>query len=154
MRTKAVWWMLLAVTLAAAGLARGQSADDDKALKEDLRNLQGKWEHTFTADEVKGLLAGFPVGARKVHEVRGNTERVTWYAPDGTAVRVNVVDLRLERRGEDRVCSWFNGKITEGDGAGEAFQDGSFVYRLEGDSWTETLPDGGSIVWKRLKDKK
>jgi hypothetical protein len=143
----------MVLTVAVAGLARGQSAEDDKALKEDLRNLQGKWEHTFTAEEVKGLL-NFPVGMRKFHEVRGNSERVTWYAPDGTAVRVNVVDFRLERRGEERVLSWFNGKVTEGDGAGELFQDGSSVYRLEGDRWTETLPDGQTIVWKRVKDKK
>jgi hypothetical protein len=153
MRRKTVRWALMALTVAVAGLARGQAAEDDKALKEDLRNLQGKWEHTFTAEEVKGVL-NFPVGMRKLHEVRGNSERVTRYAPDGTAFRVNVVDFRLERRGEERVLFWFNGKVTEGDGAGELFQDGSFVYRLEGDRWTETLPDGETIVWKRVKDKK
>jgi hypothetical protein len=122
---------------------------DDKpagadALKEDLRNLQGKWEYTFKDQDGQVIL-------RKVKEVKDNTERVTWYAPDGTVRAVNTVEFKLEARGKDRVFSYFNGKVVEGPAKGQPFQGGSFSYALDGDTWTEIDESGVRYAWKRVK---
>jgi hypothetical protein len=128
--------------------ARGGNADDEKALKEDLRKLQGKWEHNFKNDKVNANI-------RKVKEIKGNKESVTWYDPDGKIVAANKADFKLEIKGKQRVFSWSNGKIVDSEYRERPFQDGSFVYKLEGDKWIEMLPAGkGQIVWRRVKEKK
>jgi hypothetical protein len=83
---------------------------------------------------------------------------------DGKIFAVNVVDFKLEKRrpwwtsnweGAEQVFIWSNGKVTEGEYKGKPFADGSCVYKLEGDEWTEFLPnDLGKVVWKRVKEKK
>lgn len=130
------------------GLIGSGAADDPKdggALKEDLRKLEGKWEHTFKDKDGKALV-------RKVKEVKGNTEKVTWYLPDGTVHMVNTVDFKLEMRGKDKVFSYFNGKVVEGPAKGQEFQSGSFVYTLDGDTWTEVTETGEKFPWRRVKE--
>jgi hypothetical protein len=110
--------------------------------------LQGKWEHTFKEGEPNA-------GIRKVIEIENDKQTVTWYLPDGEVFAVNVVDFKLEMKGKLRIFSWFNGKIVEGPYKGRPFQDGSCVYTLGVDEWTEVLPFGDTkIVWKRVKAKK
>ena len=144
MRQRIVWCVLVTLALGVAGQVLARQSEDDKALKEDLKKLQGKWEYTFDAGDLKGL--------RKVKEIKGNTERVSWYTPDGKLFCVNKVEFKLQKQGDDRVFSWFNGTVTEGEGKGTAFADGSFVYRLEGDRWIESGSDGQAREWKRVKD--
>jgi hypothetical protein len=140
--------LLLPLLVLSAPAREEKQSDDEKALKEDLRKLQGKWEHTFKEGEVNA-------GIRKVKEIKDNKETVTWYLPDGKIFAVNVVDFKLEMKGEHHIFSWSNGKVVEGEYKGQPFQDGSCVYKLDGDEWTEMLPDGdGIIVWKRVKEKK
>jgi hypothetical protein len=139
--------LLPLITLSTLAEEKKES-DDDKALKEDLRHLQGKWEYTFKEGEVNA-------GIRKVKEIKDNKETVTWYLPDGKVFAVNVVDFKLEKKGDDRVFSWSNGKVVEGENKGAPFEDCSCVYKLEGDEWTEYLPnDLGKVVWKSVKEKK
>src|SRR5262249_906040 len=90
---------------------------------------------------------------RKVKEVKDNTERVTWYGPDGAVLLVNTVDFKLERKGKDREFSYFNGKVVEGPDKGRPFESGSFIYTLEGDAWTGVEKWGEKFAWKRVKDK-
>jgi hypothetical protein len=125
-----------------------ERSSDEKELKKDLARLQGKWEHTFKQDDVNA-------GIRKIKEIKGNTEKVTWYLADGSLFMVNTVEFKLEKKGKDKYFTYFNGKVVEGENKGAEFQDGSYVYLLDGDSWTEILETGdGKIVWKRIKAKK
>lgn len=109
-----------------------RDSNNDAALKEDLRGLQGKWEYTFKEGEVNA-------GIRKVHEIEGTKDTVTWYLMDGRIFAVNVVDFKLELRRPwlttsweraERVFVWSNGKVTEGQFKGRPFADGSCVYKL------------------------
>jgi hypothetical protein len=132
-----------------------RDSNNDASLKEDLRRLQGKWEYTFKEGEVNA-------GIRKVHEIEGTKDTVTWYLMDGRIFAVNVGDFKLDWRRPwfttsweraERVFVWSNGKVTEGQYKGAPFADGWCVYKLEGDEWTEYLPDGlGKVVWKRVKE--
>lgn len=125
-----------------------KTSDGNQGLKEDLRKLQGKWEHTFKGE-------GVNPGIRKVKEIKGNKEIVTWYGADGKIVAANTADIKLEMKGKDRILVWSNGKIVDGQYKERTFKDGSFVYKFEGDDWVEMLPrGGGKIVWKRLKEEK
>jgi hypothetical protein len=140
--------LLLPSLVLPAPARQDKQSDDERVLKEDLRHLQGKWEHTFKEGEPNA-------GIRKRIEIENNKQTVTWYLPDGHVFAVNVVDFKLEMKGKRRVFSWFNGKVVEGVYKGQPFQDGSCVYELPGDEWTETLPFGDAkIVWKRIKEKK
>jgi hypothetical protein len=140
--------LLLPLLVLPAPAREEKQSDDEKALKEDLRNLQGKWEYTFKEGEANA-------GIRKVKEIKDNKETVTWYNPEGKVFLVNEVDFKLERKGKLRIFSWSNGKVVEGELKGSPFEDGSFLYELEGDEWRELLPVGdGKIVWKRVKEKK
>ncbi len=140
--------LLLPLFLLPAPARDEKQSEDDKALKEDLRNLQGKWEHTFKDGEGNAHV-------RKVKEIKDNKETVTWYLPDGQVFAVNEVEFKLEMKGKLRIFSWTNGKIVEGEHKGETFADGSFIYKLDGDEWAEELRIGDEkIVWKRVKEKK
>jgi hypothetical protein len=145
---------LLALIVILLGLAQGKTwAEEDKDLKEDLRKLQGKWEHTFT---VKGEQGG-EIEIRKVKEIKDEKETVTWYLPGGKVYQVTQVDIKLEKKGKDRIFIYSNWKYLEGPEKGKEFRGkvGSFVYKIDGDTWTEVLETGqGEIQWKRVKEKK
>jgi hypothetical protein len=144
----ALFVLLLPLLVVPAPARDEKESDAEKALKEDLRKLQGKWEYTFKEGEANA-------GIHKVKEIKDNKETVTWYDPDGKVLLVNEVDFKLERKGKLRIFSWSNGKVVEGELKGATFEDGSFVYELDGDDWTEMLPVGDAkIVWKRVKEKK
>lgn len=145
---------LLALVVIFLGLAQGKIwAEEDKDLKEDLRKLQGKWEHTFTVKGEQG-----EVEIRKVKEIKDEKETVTWYLPGGKVYQVNQVDIKLEKKGKDRIFTYTNWKFLEGPNKGMELEGkGSFVYKLDGDTWTEVVEtDEGKteIQWKRVKEKK
>jgi hypothetical protein len=66
------------------------------------------------------------------------------------------VDIKLEKKGKDRIFTYTNWKFLEGPNKGAELEGkGSFVYKLDGDTWTEILETGqGEIQWKRVKEKK
>jgi hypothetical protein len=139
--------LLVALTSMAQEKNRTQA---EEGLKEDLRKLQGKWEYTFKDRERKVLV-------RKVKEIKDETETVTWYLPNGEVAQVNRVDIKLERKGDDRILIYSNWKFLEGPQKGREFpgKNGSFFYKLDGDIWTSVLETGvGEIPWKRVKEKK
>lgn len=141
----------LATTVGLLGLAPWKTwAEEDKDLKEDLRKLQGKWEYTFEDEQGKVVI-------RKVKEIKDETETVTWYLPDGKVYQVNRVDIKLEKKGRDRILTYSNWKYLEGPEKGKEIKGkiGSFVYKIDGDAWTEVLEMGqGELKWKRVKEKK
>jgi len=135
-----------AVILGSVGAAPADEPNDKRALKADLGKLEGNWEFTFTDKD------GNVVG-RKVKEIKGNNEKVTWYLPDNTVFSVNTVEFKLEAKGKDKVFQYFNGKVVEGAAKGEKFADGSFLYSLDGDTWTEITGSGEKFAWKRVKSQ-
>ena len=44
--------------------------------------------------------------------------------------------------------------VVEGPDKGKKFASGSFVYTLEGDTWTEVTDTGEKVAWKRIKEAK
>jgi len=139
---------VLACALGASLVTSCTPRPDDNAvgaeiLMEDLRNLQGMWEHTFKDRD------GNPV--RKVKDLKANTERVTWYAADGAILLVNTVEFRLGMKGNEKVFTYFNGMVVDGPPKGTPFESGSYSYTLEGDEWTEIMTSGEKFVWKRVK---
>jgi hypothetical protein len=110
----------------------------------ELERLAGTWESTFR--DPTGRVTMY-----KVKEIRGTTETVTWYRPDGSVFQVNRVEFRLEERGPNKVFRYFNGWVTHGPGPGQPFPPGEYLYTLEGDAWTEYEPSGGVIVWTRRR---
>ncbi len=150
MKGKIFFGGLVALVVILLGLVPGRIwADEDKDLKEDLRKLQGKWEYTFKDEQGKAVV-------RKVKEIKDEKETVTWYLPDGKVYQVNRVDIKLEKKGKDRILTYSNWKFLEGPDKGREIEGkGSFVYKLDGDTWTEILETGeGEIQWKRVKEKK
>jgi hypothetical protein len=144
----------LVVLVGFFGFVQGKIwAEEDKDLKEDLRKLQGKWEHTFTVKGEQG-----EIKIRKVKEIKDKTETVTWYLPDGKVYQVNQVDIKLEKKGKDRILTYSNWKFLEGPQKGKVIPGkGSYVYKIDGDVWTEVVEteDGKiEIQWKRVKEKK
>jgi hypothetical protein len=109
----------------------------------ELERLAGAWESTFR--DPTGRVTMY-----KVKEIRGTTETVTWYRPDGSVFQVNRVEFRLEERGPNKVFRYFNGWVTNGPGPGQPFPPGEYLYTLEGNTWTEYDP-GGIIVWTRRR---
>jgi hypothetical protein len=155
MKGKVLVGGLVALIVVLLGLAQGKiRAEEDKDLKEDLRKLQGKWEHAFT---VKGE-QGREIEIRKVKEIKDEKETVTWYLPGGKVYQVNQVDIKLEKKGKDRIFTYTNWKFLEGPDKGKEIPGkGSFVYKIDGDVWTEVAEtDDGKIEvqWKRVKEKK
>jgi hypothetical protein len=110
----------------------------------DLQKLAGSWECTFRDP------AG-NVTMHKVKEIVGNTETATWYRADGTVFRANRVQFELGTRGLEKVFRYSNGIVLVGPDAGQPFPSGEYVYTLEGNTWTEFEPTGGTIVWTRKK---
>ncbi len=156
MKAKIMFGGFPALVVIFLGLSQGKVwAEEDKDLKEDLRKLQGKWEHTFTFNTEQGDLE-----IRKVKEIKNETETVTWYLPDGKVYLVSQVDIKLEKKGKDRIFTYSNWKFLEGPEKGKEIPGkGSFVYKLSGDTWTEVVEtDEGTtkveIQWKRVKEKK
>ncbi len=142
---------LLVALVAILGLTVERNwAEEEKELKADLRKMQGKWEYTFKDEQGE-------VQIRKVKEIKDETETVTWYLPDGKVYQVNRVDIKLEMKGKDRLLIYSNWKYLEGPEKGKEIQGklGSYVYKIEGDAFTEVLETGeGEIQWKRMKEKK
>jgi len=128
-------------------LLRGKPAADLGLVvgppKSDLEQLAGSWECTFRDP------AG-NVFMHKVKQIAGTTETATWYRPDGSVFRVNRVEFELGVRGTNKVFRYFNGWVVDGQGAGQPFPSGEYVYTLEGDTWTEYDP-GGVIEWTRRR---
>jgi hypothetical protein len=91
------------------------------------------------------------VTMHKVKEIVGNTETATWYRADGTVFRANRVQFELGTRGMEKVFRYSNGIVLVGPDAGQPFPSGEYVYTLEGDTWSEFEPTGGTIVWTRKK---
>jgi hypothetical protein len=135
-----------AFVFGSVGAVRAGEPNDERALKADLGKLEGKWEFTFTDKDGK-------VVVRKVKEIKSNNEKVTWYLPDNTIYAVNTVEFRLEAKGKDKMYRYFNGKVVDGPAKGEKFPDGSFLYSLDGDTWTEITDSGEKFAWKRVKSQ-
>ncbi len=109
----------------------------------DLERLAGRWECTFRDQTGR-------VYMHKVKEINGNSETATWYRPDGSVFRINRVEFQLDLRGQQKIFRYFNGWASDGNGVGQPFPSGEYVYTLEGDTWTEFDP-GGNIVWTRMR---
>lgn len=133
------------------GLIPSQTwAADEQDLKRDLDRLQGKWEYTFKDNQGNVII-------RKVGEFKDEMQIVTWYLPSGRVYQVNRVDIKLEKKGKERILTYSNWKYLEGPEKGKEIPGkiGSFVYRIEGDIWTTGLESGtGEIEWKRVKESK
>jgi hypothetical protein len=112
--------------------------------RSDLELLAGRWEATFR--DPAGRLV-----MRKIKEIDGTTETVTWYQTDGRVFQINRVEFRLETRGDTKTFRYFNGWILNGPGAGQPFPDGEYIYTLEGDVWMEYGPGGETIQWTRVR---
>ncbi len=100
---------------------------------QDLPALQGRWEQ-LPDEPGRGAAR-----QRVVKEVKGNSETVTTYGPDGQVVQAQTAQFRLSRSGLVGVYTVEQTKITRGAGEGRAATQApmSFVYRIHGDRFDE-----------------
>ena len=117
---------------------------------EELKAVQGKWERDVTANDHTFKIV-------KVHD--GNATELTVYDADGNVVHSKTSEFRLNVTGPVRVFTFFNNKVTAGEGAGQtSTQESSYVYRVVGDTFFEYhgLLVGENeppiaFIWKRVQ---
>ena len=98
----------------------------------DASQLQGTWEQQ--AEEGPSATPR----QRVVKQVSGDTETVTTYGPDGRVMNAHTAKIRLERRGEIPVYTFYDRRITAGPEQGRSdAAPRSVVYRLRGDDFDE-----------------
>jgi hypothetical protein len=133
-----------ATPMLSIGFMPRSHLDGPNRLMDDFLRLQGTWEYTFRNDDGQVIV-------RKVKEIKGRSETTTWYSPDGSVQQVSVVQFALEVRGPNRVFRYFSGSTYKGQDRIGSIADGSFVYTLDGEVWTEIDPSGRAFSWRRAK---
>ena len=94
---------------------------------------------------------------RVVKQVGGDTETVTTYGPGGEVLSAHTAKVKLSRRGDVPVYTFYDHRITAGPEAGRSESaPRSYVYRLRGDELDEVwglLPgqEQREIVVKRWR---
>jgi hypothetical protein len=133
--------------------AGGEGKPDGEAaiLKDDLRNLQGRWELVL---KFQGRTI------RSVQSIEGNKSTVTRYDEKGAVLEAHSADFTLSISGRTRIFTYFNYEVTAGPNKGRRGPQRAFVYRVDGDSFFEArglLVDQGEPValsrWKRVKER-
>jgi len=147
-------WMFACIAMAGTGLAAsGESKLDGEAaiLKDDLRNLQGRWELTL---KFRGRTV------RSVQSIEGNKSTVTRYDEKGAVLEAHTAGFTLSISGRTRIFTYFNCEVTAGPNKGRRVPQRAFVYRVDGDSFFEArglLVDQGESValnrWKKVKER-
>jgi hypothetical protein len=121
------------------------------ASADELESLAGRFERTV-ANEAGTMF-------RIVKDVAGDQSTVTTYDDVGRVVMAHTSTIKVEKRGDVRVLTFFDLKVTAGPGKGSE-QKGpqSYVYRLHNDIFAEAwgLLEGDTsppriIYWKRQK---
>jgi hypothetical protein len=108
MRSGTVVSMFACIAIAGIGFATGGEgkADGEAAiLKDDLRNLQGRWELVL---KVQGRTV------RSVQGIDGNKSTVTRYDEKGGVLEAHTADFTLSISGRTRIFTYFNYEITAG----------------------------------------
>ena len=156
--------VVLAALLAGADLvAAADKPAGDKAVKEDLAKIQGKWKTTREFDPTGQGPGG------KMHrwtkEIDGNKETITIARKDGEVVAAWTVDIKVSRTGLVRIFTFTNVRVTAGPRKGETFlkdQEVSYIYTVKGDTFAEAQGFLGSAndteakgeptltLWKRV----
>ncbi len=146
---------MLCAPLAALVVLAASTQDkkpDEKALKDDLAKIQGRWSRTGkdqTGNSYRGL-----------KEITGNKETVT-FSLDGDVKHVHTVDFKLDRTGKVRTFTYSNMEITEGPNKGVIVEgDRTYIYAVKGNHFVEV--DGlllgaeeeepSIVIWDRVKD--
>jgi hypothetical protein len=68
--------------------AKSDLGIDGSSAGSDLDRLAGRWESTFRDPAGRVVM-------RKIKDIQGTTETVTWYHADGSVFQVNRVEFRL-----------------------------------------------------------
>jgi len=127
----------LALLMAAGCAGKSHPAEQNgRTAGGDASQLQGTWEQR--PEEGAGAAAANTPKQRVVKQIRGDTETVTTYGPNGQVVHAQTARFRLSRSGDVPVYTFFDRRITAGPEQGRA-EDASksFVYRLRGDEFDE-----------------
>ena len=154
LRTMATWALALFTVVVAGCAGNGKSGDSSRGHTTaggDAARLQGAWEQL--PDEGP---AATPK-QRVVKQVNGDTETVTTYGADGKVMSAHTAKIRLARRGDVPVYTYYDRRITAGPEQGRTdAAPRSYVYRLRGDDFDEVwglLPgqEQREVVVKRWK---
>ena len=125
------------------------SGDDER--EAEIRKLQGRYERRFTND------AGTEF--RTIKDVAGDQETVTTYDDVGNVIEAHTSSIKVEKRGEVRVLSFYNVTVTAGPAKGRQLAETrSYIYRASDDHFAEVwglLESDPSpprmLIWKRVK---
>ena len=128
--------VLVVLAAAATGCAgKGKSSESSGGRSTaggDASQLQGTWEQRPEEGP-----AATP-RQRVVKQVSGDTETVTTYAADGRVMSAHTAKIRLERRVDVPVYTFYDRRITAGPEQGRSdAAPRSYVYRLRGDEFDE-----------------
>ena len=123
----------------------------DEQSEAEPRRLQGRYERRFTND------AGTEF--RTIKDVAGDQETVTTYDDVGNVVEAHTSSIKVEKRGEVRVLSFYNVTVTAGPAKGRQLAETrSYIYRASDEHFAEVWglleSDPGPprmLIWKRVK---
>lgn len=114
-------------------------------LKADLAALQGKWELATTTRP------GVQKRLRLEKEVKGDQETLSVYDLEGKLLQAGRSTIKLSEVGPVRVLTFSGGEIIDGlDKGRKQEKPRSYVYRLDGDEWTEVV---GVLTTEDPKDE-
>ncbi len=100
-------------------------------LQEDLERLQGTWQRT------ENLRNGGQTKSQKI--IEGHHETLKFFGPDGTLLREQQAELKLERAGDLRVIRWSQAVVTAGRDTGSKIDDGTIVYTFKDGKWISVI---------------
>lgn len=109
----------------------GASTDQEGGAQDDLDRVQGTWERW----------EGMVFRKRRItKEIRGNSEKVTYYNRDDTVQSAHTVEFELKRGpGPTRIFQYRNMTYVEGPNQGEQnVGEFSYVYKVSDDAFVET----------------
>jgi hypothetical protein len=143
--------VIATVSLSLALSVASVKAEDDEALAQDLKLLQGKWEMLHVNDA-----AGKPT-LHSVKEIEGNRETLRRYdVKTGKLLREHTVEFKLSKSGDVHVFTFYAV-------GGDPSQGASFVYKVDADNFYDVpgllqgdthrnYQDSPSVFrWKRVK---
>jgi len=140
---------MVGTALAAGG--EGKPDSEAAILKDDLRNLQGRWELVLKS---RGR------SVRSIQSIEGNKSTVTRYDEKGAVLEAHTAEFTLSISGRARIFSYFNYVFTAGPDKGRRGPERAYIYRVDGDWFFEArglLVDQGEGVrlnrWKRVKER-
>ena len=124
--------LLIGATLLIVGCAHKNNHTTNADGGDEAGQLQGTWEQR----PEEGPAAA--PRQRVVKEVKGDTETVTTYGPDGKVVHAQTAKFKLGRSGRVPVYTFFDRRITAGPETGRSdASPRSYVYRLRNDEFDE-----------------